>query len=285
MIAGGSRCGAEVKMRRADMQPQHGLLPGRESGIGRGKGQHVPHQRHQPGRVVVRTDGEGLVVQTAEELALEPEHAREGRIGGHGHRTGPDHGAAAQGGDGADGGVGSRHRAACRIRLAGERLGMAEVVVEAHPHLEGLAQVGVDQGVGARILARNVGLRAVHPDPLVRVGGAGQPVVIHDAGGDRRQRLAHLGRARDGRRARRRGVGAPGVGDEVGPATAVGGDLNLVAGDGGAAGAGRGGPGEVDLGRPVGGRGQPGGRAGRGRRRRRKVARDKRDAYGGSVSQ
>ena len=83
------------------------------------------------------------------------------------------------------------------------------------------------------------------------------------------------------------GVGAPGVGDEVGPATAVGGDLNLVAGDGGAAGAGRGGPGEVDLGRPVGGRGQPGGRAGRGRwrRRRRKVARDKRDAYGGSVSQ
>ena len=51
---------------------------------------------------------------------------------------------------------------------------MAEVVVEGHPH-EGLAQVGVDQGVGARILARNVGLRAVHPDPLVRVGGAVSP--------------------------------------------------------------------------------------------------------------
>ena len=50
--------------------------------------------------------------------------------------------------------------------------------VEAHPHLEGRAQVGVDQGVGARILARNVGLRAVHPNPLVRVGGAGQPVAL-----------------------------------------------------------------------------------------------------------
>ena len=84
---------------------------------------------------------------------------------------------------------------------------MAEVVGEGHLDLEGLAQVGVDQGVGARILARNVRLvRAVHPDPLVRVGGAGQPVGVGNAGGDRRQRLAHLRRARDGRRARRGGV-------------------------------------------------------------------------------
>ena len=60
------------------------------------------------------------------------------------------------------------------------------------------------------------------------------------------------------------GVGALGVSVEIGPATAVGGDLDLVAGDGGAAGVDRGGPGEVDPGRPVGGRGQPGGRAGRG---------------------
>ena len=83
---------------------------------------------------------------------------------------------------------------------------MAEVVGEGHPHLEGLAQVGVDQDVGARILARNVRLRAVHPDPLVRVGGAGQPVGVGNARGRGRQRLAHLRRARDGRRARRGGV-------------------------------------------------------------------------------
>ena len=42
------------------------------------------------------------------------------------------------------------------------------------------------------------------------------------------------------------GVGALGVSVEIGPATAVGGDLDLVAGDGGAAGVDRGGPGEVD---------------------------------------
>ena len=66
------------------------------------------------------------------------------------------------------GGVGChRHR-----RRAGERLGIAGVVGEAHLDLDGLAQVGVDQGVGARILAGDVLLvRAVHPDPLVRVGG------------------------------------------------------------------------------------------------------------------
>ena len=56
-----------------------------------------------------------------------------------------------------------------------------------------------------------------------------------------------------------------GVGDEVGPtgAGAVGGDLDPVAGDVGAAIVGRGIPVEVDLGLPGGGRGQPGGRAGR----------------------
>ena len=60
------------------------------------------------------------------------------------------------------------------------------------------------------------------------------------------------------------GVGARGVGDEVGPASRHRRRFDLVAGDGGAAGGRRGAPGEVDLGRPVGGRGQPGGRAGRG---------------------
>ena len=81
---------------------------------------------------------------------------------------------------------------------------MAEVVGEGHPHLEGRAQVGVDQGVGARILARNVRLvRAVHPDPLVRVSGAGQPVGVGNTRGRGRQRLPDLRRAGDGRRARR----------------------------------------------------------------------------------
>ena len=52
-----------------------------------------------------------------------------------------------------------------------------------------------------------------------------------------------------------------GVGDEVGPAGgAVGRDLDLVTGDGGAAGAARGAPGEVDRGGPAGG----GREAGRG---------------------
>ena len=68
------------------------------------------------------------------------------------------------------------------------------------------AHVGVDRPVGARHLPGDVRLGAVgvHPDPLVHVGGAGQPVgVVHDAGGDRRQRLVHLRRPRDRRRARR----------------------------------------------------------------------------------
>ena len=47
-----------------------------------------------------------------------------------------------------------------------------------------------------------------HPDPLVRVADAGQPVGIHDGGGARRQRLPDLRRAGDRRRARRGGVGA-----------------------------------------------------------------------------
>ena len=172
-----------------------------------------------------------------------------------------------------------------------------------------LPPVGVDQGVGARILARNVGLRAVHPDPLVRVGpglvsplastmpvvtavsvwptcavpvmvGAPVAAVLVECGGGV-VAVGGVGGAHgvDGGDAVVAGgggvephvgvggVGALGVSVEIGPATAVGGDLDLVAGDGGAAGVDRGGPGEVDPGRPVGGRGQPGGRAGRGEER------------------
>ena len=58
------------------------------------------------------------------------------------------------------------------------------------------------------------------------------------------------------------GVGGGGiarVGDEVGPGGAVGRDLDLVTGDGGAAGARRCGPGEVDRGGPAG-RGREAGR-------------------------
>ena len=63
------------------------------------------------------------------------------------------------------------------------------------------------------------------------------------------------------------GGGIARVGDEVGPGGAVGRDLDLVTGDGGAAGAARCGPGEVDLGGPAGrcreaGRGARGARGG-----------------------
>ena len=61
------------------------------------------------------------------------------------------------------------------------------------------------------------------------------------------------------------GVGGGGiarVGDEVGPGGAVGRDLDLVTGDGGAAGARRCGPGEVDRGGPAG-RGREAGRGAR----------------------
>ncbi len=93
-------------------------------------------------------------------------------------------------------------------RRAGQRLGVAGVVGEAHPHLDRRALVGRHQRVGARRRPGDVRLGAVvHPDPLVRVADAGQPVGIHDAGGVRRQRLPDLRRARDRRRARRKGVG------------------------------------------------------------------------------
>ena len=74
----------------------------------------------------------------------------------------------------------------------------------------------------------------------------GDAVVARGAGGQPGVRVGGGGIAR--------------VGDEVGPAGgAIGGDLDLVAGDGGAAGAGRGAPGEVDRGGPAG-RGREAGR-------------------------
>ena len=108
------------------------------------------------------------------------------------------------------GGVGRHRRDHRRRGRAGAHLGIAGVVGEAHLHLDRLALVGGDQGVGARRRPGDVGLGAVglHPDPLVGVADAGHPVGVHDAGGDCRQRLAHLRRARDRRRPRRGTVGA-----------------------------------------------------------------------------
>ena len=78
------------------------------------------------------------------------------------------------------------------------------------------------------------------------------------------------------------GCGA-GVGDEIGPGrSAVGGDLDPVAADGGAAVAGGGGLGQVDLGRPVGRGGQAGGSA-RGGGRDGGVAGDRKVGEGGNV--
>ena len=86
--------------------------------------------------------------------------------------------------------------------------GLLASSVKAHPHLDRRALVGRHQRVGARRRPGDVRLgAAVHPDPLVRVADAGQPVGIHDGGGNRRQRLPDLRRAGDRRRARRRGVG------------------------------------------------------------------------------
>ena len=111
-----------------------------------------------------------------------------------------------------------------RRRHAGERLGVVGVVGEAHLHLDRLALVGRHQRVGARRRAGDVRLgAAVHLNPLERVADGGQPVGIHDGGGDRRQRLPDLRRAGDRRRARRGGVrggAGGGVGDVGGEAGA-----------------------------------------------------------------
>ncbi len=94
-----------------------------------------------------------------------------------------------------------------RRRRAGQRLVVAGIVGEAHRHLDRLALVRRHQRVGARRRLGDGRLGGVvHPDPLVRVADAGQPVGIHDGGGDRRQRLPDLRRARDRRRARRKVV-------------------------------------------------------------------------------
>ena len=90
-------------------------------------------------------------------------------------------------------------------RHAGQRLRFVGVVGEGHPHLDRRAQIVRHQRVSARRRRTNVRLGAVdgHPDPLVRVADAGQPVAVGDRGGARRQRLPDPRPAGDRRRARR----------------------------------------------------------------------------------
>ena len=80
-------------------------------------------------------------------------------------------------------------------RRAGERLGVAGVVGERHPHLDGCARVGVRQLVGRA--GRAVDGRVI-AKPLVAERRIGQAVGVRDARRIRRQRLAHFGRAADG---------------------------------------------------------------------------------------
>ena len=91
-----------------------------------------------------------------------------------------------------------------RRRCAGEALIKAAIIGEARSHLDGLARVGGNQGVGAARRALDVCVPAGHP--LVAERGAAKAVSVGNPGGGGRQRMTHLRGAADGRRARRRGV-------------------------------------------------------------------------------
>ena len=154
------------------------------------------------------------------------------------------------------GGGGSNGR---RLR-AGQRLGVAGVVGEAHLHFDRRAQVGIHQRVGARRRRGDVRLSVVggHPDPLeagiaVRKKGVRQPVHIRDGAHRRGQCLAHLRRAGDRRRAGGGGVGRHGhLEDRREPVHGEGGRgwLELVAAEGTVGG--RGGLGPADAHNPKG---------------------------------
>ena len=94
----------------------------------------------------------------------------------------------------------------CRCRgnhhgVASQRLGIARIVGEGHDHLDGLARVSRHQGVcGVRCAEYAHVARPAAGDPLVGEVRVVQPVGVRNAGGLRRQRLAYLGSARDGRR-------------------------------------------------------------------------------------
>ena len=86
---------------------------------------------------------------------------------------------------------------------AGQRLFVGSVVGEGHPHLDRLANVVSHKRVGGGGLALNV---RVVSQPLVAEHGVGQSVLVGDARGVRRQRLAHLDRTADGGRSRCKAV-------------------------------------------------------------------------------
>ena len=78
----------------------------------------------------------------------------------------------------------------------GQRCLVPLVVGDDDPHLDGLTLVAGQQGISGARSPRDVRIVA---QPLIAVGDVGQPVRVGDARGVRRQHLAHLGRAGDGR--------------------------------------------------------------------------------------
>ena len=90
-----------------------------------------------------------------------------------------------------------------QLRVAGQRLGVARIVGEGDPHLDGFALVVAGHGVGGACRSLDVGAGA---DPLVGEDRAGQTVLVLDAVCGRGQRLAGLHRPGDARPARRRAV-------------------------------------------------------------------------------
>ena len=88
------------------------------------------------------------------------------------------------------------------IGRAGQCLDIVRIVQKGHPHLDLLVRVRRRQRIGGRCRALDVGfVRPVHPEPVVAVGGVGQPVGIRDAAGRSAQRRTDVPRAGYRRRA------------------------------------------------------------------------------------
>ena len=94
-----------------------------------------------------------------------------------------------------------RHRARCG---AGELLVVAGVVGEGDPHLDGLARIGGNKGVGGSGCPVDL---SGGGEPLVGEGSVVEAVVVGYAGGAGGEGLAHLDGAGDGGQPGGRGVG------------------------------------------------------------------------------
>ena len=102
-------------------------------------------------------------------------------------------------------GTGGRLRGRHCVRgRAGQRLIIARVVGEGHLHFDGLAFVGIGQGVGA---VRRSSDCVVVGQPLVGEGDVLQPVLVCDAGGVCGEGLADPGGTANGRCSRGWAVG------------------------------------------------------------------------------